>query len=220
MLRGLTSFFASTFAFLALTTVPIGNFMTILALAPFLTTLASAPILGQPFTLVDGGILVTNLVGVAFVANPAATGVPLKGTIYALLVALSMSAGSIITRKGGTSLHYILIVLAIGLAGLPAALVVKPNTLVDSVFNNYTGLGLMMAGCVISFTTAVSNSRAMQVVRPGLALVIRSCSVPVAMLLGLVFLAEKLTVPLLIGASLVSASICVAGYTQLQAASA
>lgn len=213
--RGLSAFLGYAFGFAALATLPIGSYMTILSLSPLITSVLAAILLKDAFTWTDAIAVAVNIVGVSLVAQPtvSAGGAMAMGTVYALTVTLCMSCGVLVMRTAGTSVHYIVLVLSIGLAGLPAGLLIDANDLQTALLN-FNGLTAMIAASLVSCITAVLNSRGMQVVRPGPALVIRSCNVPVSVALGLFLLGERLSWQLLLGASLVVASICAAGLNQ------
>lgn len=215
---GLRGFLAASTVYLnniALKYIPVGNSMTILALAPAMTSVLAAQFLHDSLSFRDIAILLVNIGGVALVAQPSVAdgGGEAFGVMMAVLAAVSSSVGFILVKKMGVQVHFILIPLSIGFNGLFLALLFMRGNDYALLWKNKEGSGVALIGAVLGCITQSLVNRGMQIVRPGLGLVVRTFNVPVTVILGALFLGEHVTWIPLLGILLVLSSIGVIGMT-------
>lgn len=167
-------------------------------------------------TLKDGIIFVVNIIGVGLVAQPAISigGEVALGTFFALSSAILASFGFIIVKRMGVTVYYILIPLSIGVNGLLLSLLFMKAEEARAAWGNTNGFWTAFLGAVLGCVTQTILNKGMQVVRPGLGLVVRTFNVHMTVALGAIFLDEKVSWNVGAGVLLVIASIFAIGYSQ------
>lgn len=203
---------------IALVYVSVGITLTILATVPALTSVLAMVFLGDPMSLSDVLVLFVNLVGVALVSQPALVSgdhAQLFGIAACLCSVLTASVGFCLVKAMGHRVHFVLNTLAIGLAGLVMCLCITPATDLSQISGDPTGLLLLVFGAVLGFSSQCFINRGVQICRPGPALVVRSCNVPVSLGLGLLFLHEGISPIAFSGVCLVLLSIAFTGFSQV-----
>lgn len=180
----------------ALKRIPVGMVMTLLSTIPAITSVFAALFLGDALGSADILILLLNMVGVVLVAQPSGHGddpEAVVGIIAVLGAATFASAGFILVKKMGVRVHFALNTLAIGLGGIFLSLFVTSVDDMRMVWAHGMGAFVTVCGALCGYLTQSLVNCGMQMCRPGPALVVRSCNVPVAILLGLVFMGEGMS---------------------------
>lgn len=201
----------------ALARIPVGTALTLFATAPAGTSVLAAAFLGDRITLPDAGVLVVNLIGIALVAQPTGASGPdgAFGVGAALLDAVLIATSFTLVKAMGTRVHYMLNLLAIGLGGALMCCFVVDAAALAAIINNPRAVGIVFAGTVAGFVAQAFLNRAMQLCRPGPALVVRSMNVPASFVLGFVFMSETVQLSELFGSVLVLASVMYIGLSQI-----
>lgn len=201
---------------IALSLIPVGNVITIQALAPSISSVLAIIFLNDKMSMTDFLILFVNVTGVTLVAQPSVAegGKSAIGALAALMVAFFSSTIYTLVRKMGTRVNYILNNLSLGIMGVILSFFMVTKEEAVLLFENKFGTAVVLFAACIGCLTQSFIFRGMQVVRPGLGLVVRSINVPVTILLGAFFLDERLTWMSFVGSILVLISISAIGCNQ------
>lgn len=195
----------------ALSLIPVGNAVTIFFSSPAITTLLCAIFLAERATAVDILATIACFVGVLLVSNPSflhPTVAHLSrqsaiGSFYALLAAIFASIGYVIVRRMRVRVHFMLNVSAFGMSmGVLAGLFARKGDVAE-IFSNRTGMLLNLAAAVAGFGSQSFLNLSLQTCRAGPAVVIRTASVPLAYLMGMVVLGEHASIATMVGVLLV-----------------
>lgn len=212
--RGLCGALAVFLGNIALQRIPVGTTMTIISLAPVLSALIAWCVLHDTIQAVDVVIVVVNLAGVAIVSQPSVVQGfdAIVGVIAAALSALASAIGFVLVKKMGSAVHYIVFPLSIGFAGVFLSLpTLRFHQIQTILAEGVRGLLVALLSSFFGLTNQTLVNRGMQVVRPGLGLVVRTFSVPCSMILGAIFLAESISLLQGLGVVLVVGSIIAIG---------
>lgn len=215
--------------FVSLRYVAVGTALTIFATGPSLACIFAFLTLSDPITWSDLGILVINIIGVLFVISPG-TG-----------AADFMSEGGDVVASDSASWFKPGLMAAVGCAFFQAATTTMEKALSNQHMHVFVVMLAIGVGCtlawlvlikwedyttakeypmatgglfIVSFLTFITHGLlnwSMKYCRPGLALVVRSLSVPFSFFFGFVLLSEAPTLAQLFGVGLVFSSLVVIG---------
>lgn len=186
-----------------------------MALSPTISAVLALAFLSDPISLRDAAILLVNITGVIIVAQPTLQvgGDVMLGTLSAFGAAFFSSLGFIFVRSMGASVHYMLLVLSTGVFGLFIGVFMPPSEFA-AITDNLKGTAIISIAATLSCTTSILVNKGMQIVRPGLGMVVRTFNVPTAVALGAIFLGEPVSILLVVGVILVVGSICAIGLSK------
>lgn len=222
-LRGLFGGLSGWLSFAALARLPVGTAMTLFYASPALTTIASALILhDHPLTFPLACTIIANFIGVALVSSGAdilTKGIEhLDGILYALGMACCATAVFVLQRAMGLRVHFVLGVFAYGMGCvLVAGLSAKWDDVLAVMYNRKGALFALGSG-LAGFGSQSFLNRGLQHSPAGPAIVVRSMSVPVTFVLGLVFLGERVTLRAITGVAMVLGSVAMIGLQKMRRA--
>lgn len=230
--RALCAVFAILLGSASLARIPVGTTMTLLSLAPVLSAFLAWPVLRDPVGGADMLIFAANLAGVALMSRPSVTGgrETLFGVLLAVLSAMLSSVGFVAVKTLSSSnrnnnsfgnrqgrVSFITFPLSIGITGLfLTPPVISWKQVVNLSTFGVNGFACALLGAVFGFVNQSLVNYGMQLVRPGLGLVVRTFSVPCSIMLGMIFLGEGITAMQTFGVALVVGSIAVIGTKNLK----
>lgn len=212
-LRGLFGAATGVCTFYSLQYLPVGIAITILYASPAITSVLAAIVLRDPFTLSQFVTLVINFTGVtltsrgSYTDHAIANQFVLIGVAYAFGAAFCASAVFILVRLMGLRVHFILGCLFYGVGCVLLACVLGTRADVAAILHNHKGTLYATLSGFAGFGSQTMLTRALQIIHPGPAAVVRSLNVPISFTLGLVFLSEKPSLVSALGISLVLVSI-------------
>lgn len=214
--RGLCAATAMFLVNIALARVSVGSVMAMLGLAPAATSLLAAIFLQHEVTWQDSVILIVNVLGVALVAQPwLSGGTPSAvGVLSAILAAIISSIGFVLIRKVGSHVHFATATFSTGICGVVLSLIFMRSPDYDRFWSLNTATWVVLSGACLGCMTQLFVNRGLQITRPGPSLVVRTFNVPIAVLLGTIFLSEQLTTAEFIGILFIILSVFSIGVHQ------
>lgn len=214
--------------FVSLRYVAVGTALTIFATGPSLACIFAFFTLADPITWTDLGILVINIIGVLFVISPGTGASDLlsegaiadagssswfkPGLMAAVGCAFFQAATTTMEKAlSNQHMHVFVVMLAIGVGCTLAWLVLIrwEDYSIAMEYPKATGGLFIVSG--LTFVTHGLLNWSMKYCRPGLALVVRSLSVPFSFFFGFILLSEAPTLWQLFGVSLVFSSLVIIG---------
>lgn len=216
--RGLFGGLTMLLSFSALARLPVGTAVTLFYASPAFTALASALILRPRDHPLTPGLCLTilgNFIGITLVSGPSFSTTSssgsnttwITGIICALGMALSSTTVFVLQRAMGLKVHFILGTFAhsIGCA-INAALTASGND-VQQVWTNHGGLLFAVLSGLAGFGSQSFMNLGLQHAPAGPAIIVRSLSVPMTTVLGVVFLREVPGILGLLGMMIVFGSV-------------
>lgn len=219
IVRGLFSGLMMYANLIALQNLAAGTAMTLFATAPAIGSVLSLVFLRDTLSVAEVFFLCVNMAGVYLVASPFSamasraneTGKHIStglGLVAAGTCAFLQAANFTVVKKMGSSVHFSLNVFAIGIGCLLCFCVLADGATIEAMGAMPLGVLALVATSCMDFVPQCLINYALQFVRPGTALVVRSLNVPMAFALGFLFLRERPTVLEVVGVFLVLGSLC------------
>lgn len=210
--------------FMALRRLPLGVVATIAYTYPVISMVIFAILLRMSFNFLDFLVAVMCAAGVIFVSLPQvfqSNGIPDAssisfgstelGAFYAILAAVLRAFGYYLNRILGSKVHFSFKILSysVGLGFISFFFGGLGN--IWEIFLNMKGVLAAVIGCLFGFLSQSIGSLALKRIAIGPSLLIRSVSLPLSYILGIVFLKENISIRTLIGTVLITASSAVVG---------
>lgn len=194
--RGVAGSVGIVLLFSALRRLPVGDAITIFFTGPVITLFLSNLTLHEPLTLFELIAGLGSFAGVVLVAHPgtgAATD-PLSriiGSAYAFAAAFLSAVSYVSVRSLGTSIHFMMSVFSLSFASIVTSTTlggaIGPTELVRMREGAFTAL----LAALFAFSGQCCLNKGLQLCRAGPGVLIRNLDVPLAYILGLLFLGEK-----------------------------
>lgn len=202
---------SATFMYSSLTHISAGMATTLFYSCPAMTAILCTLAFGEPFTMRLVFVLFLNVAGIAMVSHPAMSpdesNNAIWGVVEALLGAFAAALSFVFIKWMGTTVHYSHNMLAYGLGCAVMSMMMISRKEVTQVFDNTTGSLLAVASAASSFVSKSALNHALPLCPGGSGLVVRSLSVPMTFILGLLFIGQQLTLSGILGAVLVLLSV-------------
>lgn len=139
----------------------------------------------------------------------------LIGVIVALATAFLIASAYTLVKAMGTRVHFILNLLSIGLGCLFVSMFLVDATSLHVMIAEPYGTLTILAGATAGFIAQALLNRAVQLCRPGPALVVRSMNVPVSIALGWIFFHESVPATTFLGTIIVLFSVIYIGLSHI-----
>lgn len=220
VLRAFSGVSAGMLTILSVSLLPIGVAMTLVFISPTLTALLSAVLFGEPLTLVHLLNLVANIVGISLVtdlfSDRDTPTLSLLGIFSALGGAACMTVVALTLRRLGTlGIPPMVMTFPIGIGYLTASMfLVRPPDVQMLFTRDWRGLICNILNAVLAFMAQTFLAMALRDAPAGPAVVVRSLTVPISFLLGLLVLGEKFTTTEMVGVLMIVVSVTVVGVMQ------
>lgn len=208
---GLLGGISAALMYSSLTHVSAGTATTLFYSCPAMTAVLCTIAFGEPFTLRLVIVLFLNAAGISLVSHPAM--VPgdsnnaIWGVVQALVAAFAAALSFTFVKWMGTTVHFSHNMLAFGVGCAVMSMVMISRENVTQIFNNTTGSLLAVASASFAFVSKSALNYALPLCAGGTGLVVRSLSVPITFILGLMFVGELPTLSGIAGAFLVLMSV-------------
>ncbi len=199
-LRTAFNFFAFLTYYLAVTEMPLANATSIGLTAPLFMTALSGPLLGEPVGIKRKLVLVAGFVGVLIIIRPGADDLNLRGSLYALAGALLFALLAIQTRKMSKNESSELMVFYAALAFL---IVTGAFMMLHWVTPDPKSVVLMLTLGLITVCAQYTIVHAYQYAGVHVIAPFEYITVLWAVLIGWFVFAERPTLTMYVGASLV-----------------
>lgn len=213
--RGLLGGCSAALSFAALARLPVGTATTIFYASPALTTLLSAIFLRDPLSYALLLTILINFVGIALVSQPTMSGTHWGGVAFALGMAICSSSVFVVQRGMGSRVHFVLGVFAYGCGCALMSCFTANRESLSIMLEDKAGSAFALCSGLAGFGSQSFLNRGLQLVPAGPAIVVRSFSVPLTYVMGLVMLGEFPSVIDTIGVIIVVASVVTIGYQKL-----
>lgn len=220
--RGILGATTAALSFAAAARIPIGTLVTLMYTSPALTSILAALFLHDVFSLRLVGILAINFMGIVLVSRPALTltdphmqQLAVEGTGLALVSAFTASCVFVLVRSMGLQVHFVLGVFAYGFGCVLVSLVIADAHALQQIRDNVPGMLFALASGISGFGSQTMLNRGLQLCPAGPAIVVRSITVPVSFVLGLIFLGEVPSFWSIVGVGIVMSSIVAIAYVKL-----
>ena len=213
VVRGLFGLGGLTCLFWALTRLTLADATVLHFTNPVFTALLAAWLLGETLTVRHGLALVTCVVGVTLVAQPAwlfgaGAGLPWDGVVVALLGAVSAAAAYVTVRKLGETESPLVVVFYFPLVAVP---LISPFAVAQWVWPTPVEWGILLGVGLATQVGQISLTRGLHRLPAGTATAIGYLQIVFATLLGW-WVFDTLPTPLAIG----GAVLIVAGVLSLR----
>lgn len=180
--------------------------------------------LGERCGLVEAIAALLSFTGVVLVSNPTFESAPpaggmtdhVMGCAIALTGAVCAAAAYVTVRSFGTQISFVLSVLSLGV-GVTIGGIIMGGASWSAVRDHPTGFLYAVTGAVFGFIGQCLLNKGFQYCRAGTGTLMRNVDVPLAWLLGLIFLHEVPYLTSLIGSGLVLAGTILVGLKQIMA---
>jgi len=161
---------------------------------------------------------ILSVIGVGFVSNPSlslgdtASAGYVMGVATALGSAILVSVAHIAIRSLGMRVHFMTNVLAFAVCETLIGAMMGGITSVLALTENSSGFWITISACLFGFVAQCLFCNGLQHCRAGTGSIIRTVDVPLAYILGLVFLGETASVVAMAGSGLVLAGMIIIGW--------
>lgn len=203
--RGIFGSTSYAITYKALSLAPIGIVTSIFFLNPISTTILSSFVLKEKISFTEGFAASLSVVGASLVANPTMD-VPTKlspsyltGISLAFLSAMTVSAAFVSIRALGRRVHFMVNVLSFAVGGTILGILLGGTRLTGTT----KGLWMTVFGCVLGFFGQCFLNLGFQYARASTGSLLRNIDVPLAYILGLIFLGEVPHLVSVLGSGLV-----------------
>ena len=224
--RGFIGAFGVFSMVLSLKYLPMGDAISLFFINPVITLILSNLVLSEPLTALDCIAALVSFVGVVLISRPDGDLVSqlsvthrLVGSICSIMAAFSAAIAYVTIRSLGTSLHYMLNVLALAFATMIISIPLGGFTPPEAIMQNKWGSFYVILGSLAGFTGQSSLNKGLQYCRVGPGILIRNLDLPLAYLLGMLFLDESPTPLRLLGSGMVLCMAIMIGVRKIRATS-
>lgn len=201
--------------------LPIGDAVTIFFFGPIITMLLSNLVLAEPITPLDGIAAVSSFIGVLLISRPGFkiddifNSHRIAGSLFAFGGAFFSSVAYVTIRNLGTSIHFILSVLSLGLGSIITSVTLGGAVGPGIFISMREGALLVLISSLFAFAGQCCLTKGLQHCRAGPGVLIRNVDVPLAYILGLLFLGEAPSWLSLCGSCMVLFSAVMLGVRQI-----
>jgi drug/metabolite transporter (DMT)-like permease len=229
-LRGLIGASAMLCKYFCLSKLPLSDATAVLFSYPMLSLVLGWLLLGEAVgapellcgALCFSGILVIASASPDAAASAASTDTRLIGLAFGLSGALLTATAFTLTRFIGPRVHHQWNVLALGVSSTALSLVLlgwsAPSVVRESLANA-PRVAALAGGAVCAFLGSSGSNRALQIVPAGYYSVLRNGDIPVAMVLGALFLGDThFARESVVGAALIGGATMCLGLRRMQKA--
>lgn len=203
--RGVLGSASYAITYTALSLAPIGIVTSIFFLNPISTIILSSFVLKEKITSTEGFAASLSIIGALFVANPTME-VPSKlspsyltGISLAFLSAIVVSAAFVSISALGRRVHFMVNVFSFATGGTFIGMFLGGMRLTGTT----QGLWMTAGGCVLGFVGQCFLNLGFQYARASTGSLLRNIDVPLAYVLGLIFLGEVPHLVSVLGSGLV-----------------
>jgi len=178
----------------------------------------SAIFLAEPLGIREAISACLSMVGVSLVSNPTLSFGGSISTTYAwgigavLCSAMLVAVANVAIRSLGMRVHFMANVMAIGVCETLTGAAMGGITSTLSLRNNWAGFAVTLAAGVCGFLAECLFANGMQHCRAGTGSVIRTVSVPLSYLMGLLVLGETSNLVAIAGSCFVLSGMLVIGW--------
>ena len=220
--RGFTGAFGVLAGTLSLKYLPMGDAVSLFFSSSVITLILSNLVLSESITVLDCIAAIVSFGGVLLISRPdgdlvshASTTHRLIGSICAISAAFLASAAYVTIRSLGASLHYMLNVIALAVATLIISIPMGGFTPPEAIIHNKWGSFYAIVGSLAGLTGQICLTKGLQHCNAGPGLLIRNLDIPLAYVLGMVFLGEKPTPVRLLGSTMVLCTAIMIGVRKI-----
>jgi drug/metabolite transporter (DMT)-like permease len=218
--RSLVGFFGISFAFLAVSELPLGDASVLLMLSPAFASFFSFLILGEPWRLVEMAATVISLTGACLVAKPpflfgadgedgGSGGENMLGVVYGLAGAVSAGSAFVFVRMLGTTAKMPWSHVCVAQAMMQSTLAIPFLYVFGQQFEPVDAhkVGLIVAGAMIGAVSQIAMTIGMQREKSAAATAMRMSDVLFGYTWQAIFTADVISALSVFGATLVTGSI-------------
>ena len=217
-LRGLFGAVSLSLTYTALSLVPLGVCTSLFFLNPIFTIILSSITIGERVSRKEMLAVASTIVGVMLIANPTMEMPGQLSASYVLGVCIVLTSSVVVSvafvtvRAMGKRVHFLANVLTFGISTAMIGLVLG-----GAALPGFTkGIALALVGCVFGFFGQCCLNLGFQCCRASTGSLLRTIDVPLAYLLGLVFLGEVPHFVSLVGSAIVIGGNVVVGLASIQ----
>lgn len=203
--RGIFGAASYAITYTALSLAPIGIVTSIFFLNPISTTIVSSFVLKEKISSTECYAASLSILGALLVANPTME-IPTKlshdylsGISLAFLSAMMVSAAFVSIRALGRRVHFMVNVISFAIGGTTLGVLLGGTHLTGTT----KGLWMTVGGCVLGFFGQCLLNLGFQYARASTGSLLRNVDVPLAYILGIIFLGEVPHLVSIFGSSLV-----------------
>lgn len=222
VIRGLLGAVGITAMFTSLGLLPVGDSVAIFFSGPVITMLLSALILGETVSGAEMLCAAVSFAGVLFIARPGmstehmSAKQRLVGAALSLAAATLTSCAYVVIRKLGRGIHFMTSVLSLSVMTVPVAIALGGSIGYEGLREKGMGSVIVLLSALLGWGGQSCLNNALQHCRAGPGLLVRNLDVPIAYVLGLIFLGEKPSWLSYFGSGLVLAATCAIGWKQIK----
>ena len=218
--RGIVGALDLVFLFIALRLLPVGDAITIFFSGPVFTMLLSHFVLKEPMNRLELLGALVSLTGVVLVAAPGSGPAidpadRILGSVAALAAAILSSVAYIAVRSLGTAIHYMVSVWSFSAATIATSAAMGGAIGPAGMAEMKQGAILSVLAALFAFGGQCCLNKGLQLCRAGPGILIRNLDVPMAFILGLVFLGERPSWAGLFGSALVLLGTLLVGWLKI-----
>lgn len=195
---------------ISLSLIPVGDAAAIFFTCPVFTLMFARVFIGEHVSGWDAIASILSLLGGMLISSPSTTDVSIPthdrilGSALVLLAAVISGLSFTIIRKLGTSIHFLLSVIALGSTTAPLGIVFgglfNPLAIAQNV---KAGVFIMAMSGVCSFISQCALSKGLQLSKAGPAVMVMNLEVPMTYILAAVTIGEIPPTTRMLGAGLV-----------------
>lgn len=220
--RGVAGSLAIALYLATLKRLPVGDGVTLFFSTPVITLILSGLVLGEQIKMIDGAAAAISFTGIVLIARPdfsltsdIAPHDRILGGIYGIVGAVLSSIVYVIVRSLGTSIHFMVSVFALGFVAIFTATALGGALGPVAFWNMKEGALLIVISSLFAFSAQCCVNRGLQLCPSGPGVLLRNLDVPLAYILGLMFLNESPSLLSFIGSMFVLLSAVMVGLRKM-----
>ncbi len=204
-LRGLFGASSMALTYTALSLVPLGVCTSLFFLNPIFTIILSSATIGEKVSRRELLAVASTIIGVVLIANPTLEAPGQLSASYVLGVCIVLTSSVVVSvafvtvRAMGKRVHFLANVMVFGCGTMSIGLCIG-----GAALPGFTkGVALTLGGCVFGFFGQCFLNLGFQYCRASTGSLLRTVDVPLAYLLGVIFLGEVPHFVSLVGSTIV-----------------